>query len=129
MAGPVLLKGVGRRFKNIKLCVFTCKVFNFAQTACLLRGTATTFESTGDSMPIADECRQHAVLLLKISTEGHTVAFANACRQAAGLLKKIADETPGLTIKAAIIAEMWLSLASINDQIALRTKIKLRNPG
>jgi hypothetical protein len=72
-------------------------------------------------MPVADECRQHAVLLLKVSTEAHPVSLANGCRQAAGVRKKMAD-APGLAIKAAYIAEMWLSLASITDQIALWTK-------
>ena len=71
----------------------------------------------GDTMPVANECRQLAELLLKASTEGHTVQRANACRQAAVLLRRIADETPALASKAATIAEMWLSLASINDQI------------
>jgi hypothetical protein len=70
-------------------------------------------------MPVADECRQHAVLLQKISTERHSVPLASACRQAAELLKKVADETPGFATQARTIAEMWLSLASINDQIAL----------
>jgi hypothetical protein len=70
-------------------------------------------------MPVADESRQHAVLLQKISTERHSVPLASACQQAAGLLKKIAVERPDLATKARTIAEMWLSLASINDQITL----------
>jgi hypothetical protein len=73
-------------------------------------------------MPVADKCRQHAELLLKISTEGHAVPVANACRQAAVLLRRIADETLALAIKAPTIAEMGLSLASINDKIARRPK-------